>query len=116
MLSKSQDADPLFERTMGAFAWRFLSESSTFVLRLFVTIILARLLPVDAFGLLTLVMIVMNLAYRVSQIGMAPAIIQRKGLTGDACARCVHGINLEWHSDLCGYLGERANSGGNLSQ
>ena len=66
---------------MGAFAWRFLSESSTFVLRLFVTIILARLLPVDAFGLLTLVMIVMNLAYRVSQIGMAPAIIQRKELT-----------------------------------
>src|SRR4030095_14393758 len=77
---ESQDEGPLFERTMGAFAWRFMSESATFVLRLVVTIILARLLPVDAFGLLTLVMIVMNLAYRVSQIGMAPAIIQRKGL------------------------------------
>jgi O-antigen/teichoic acid export membrane protein len=81
MSRESQDASLLFERTMGAFAWRFLSESSTFVLRLFVTITLARLLPVDAFGLLTLVMIVMNLAYRVSQIGMAPAIIQRKELT-----------------------------------
>ncbi|HKQ79249.1 MAG TPA: lipopolysaccharide biosynthesis protein [Blastocatellia bacterium] len=78
---ESPDAVPLFERTIGAFAWRFLSESSTFVLRLFVNIILARLLPVDAFGLLTLVMIVTNLAYRVSQIGMAPAIIQRKELT-----------------------------------
>ncbi len=76
-----QDEAPLFERTMGAFAWRFLSESSIFVLRLIVTIILARLLPVDAFGLLTLVMIVMNFAYRFSQIGMAPALIQCKVLT-----------------------------------
>ncbi len=79
--SEPQDAAPLFERTMGAFAWRFLSETSIFVLRLIVTIILARLLPVDAFGLLTLVMIVMNFAFRFSQIGMAPALIQCKGLT-----------------------------------
>jgi O-antigen/teichoic acid export membrane protein len=66
---------------MGAFAWRFLSESSIFVLRLIVTILLARLLPVEAFGLLTLVMIIMNFAYRISQIGMAPALIQCKELT-----------------------------------
>src|SRR5262245_27801731 len=78
---ESRDEGPLFKRTMGAFAWRFMSESSTFVLRVGVTILLARLLPVDAFGLLTLVMIVVNLAHRVSQIGMAPAIIQRKRLT-----------------------------------
>jgi PST family polysaccharide transporter len=79
--SKPRDAAPLFDRAIGAFTWRFLSESSIFALRLVVTIILARLLPVDAFGLLTLVMIVMNFAYRISQVGMAPALIQCKDLT-----------------------------------
>ncbi|HWC76285.1 MAG TPA: oligosaccharide flippase family protein, partial [Blastocatellia bacterium] len=66
---------------MSALSWRFLSESSKFVLRLGTTVVLARLLPVDAFGLLTLVMVVMNFAYALSQIGMAPALIQRQNLT-----------------------------------
>ncbi|HEY7544319.1 MAG TPA: oligosaccharide flippase family protein, partial [Blastocatellia bacterium] len=78
---ESDSAAPLFDRTVGAFTWRFLSESSTFALRLLVTVVLARLLPVDAFGLVTLAMIVVNFAFRVSQIGMGPALIQRKDLT-----------------------------------
>ena len=38
------------KRTVDAFAWRLLSESSKLVLQIGVQITLARLLPVDAFG------------------------------------------------------------------
>ncbi len=71
----------LSKRTLGAFAWRLASESSRLVLQLAVQITLARLLPVRAFGLLAVAMLVVNFASRVSEMGTGPAIIQRLVLT-----------------------------------
>ena len=51
-------AEPLYGRAMSAISWRFLSESSRFILQLTVMVILARLIRVDQFGLLALAMVV----------------------------------------------------------
>jgi O-antigen/teichoic acid export membrane protein len=71
----------LSRRTVSAFGWRFTSESSKLALQLAVQITLARLLPVEAFGLLAVAMLVINFGSRVSEIGTGPAIIQRLTLT-----------------------------------
>ena len=74
-------AEPLYGRAMSAVSWRFLSESSKFILQLTVMVILARLIRVDQFGLLALAMVVMNLVVEISEIGVNIAVIQRKDLT-----------------------------------
>jgi teichuronic acid exporter len=74
-------AEPLYGRAMSAISWRFLSESSRFVLQLTVMVILARLIHVDQFGLLALAMVVINLVVDISEIGVHIAVIQRKDLT-----------------------------------
>ncbi|MBO0860660.1 MAG: oligosaccharide flippase family protein, partial [Chloracidobacterium sp.] len=66
---------------MSAISWRFLSESSKFILQLTVLVILARLIGVDQFGLLALAMLVMNLVVEIAEIGVNIAVIQRKELT-----------------------------------
>ena len=71
----------LSRRTAGAFAWRFTSETSKLALQLSVQITLARLLPVEAFGLLAVAMLVINFGTRLYEIGTGPAIIQRLALT-----------------------------------
>jgi len=71
---------PLFERTVDAFAWRFTSESSKFALQVAVMIVLARLLPVESFGLLTLCLIVINFASR-AQLAVSSALVQREKVT-----------------------------------
>src|SRR5262245_28389351 len=79
--SQPKGAEPLFGRAMSAFSWRFASESLRFVLQLTVTVILARLVRVDQFGLLALAMVVINLVIRISEIGIYYAVVQRKDLT-----------------------------------
>jgi teichuronic acid exporter len=76
-----QHSDALFGRTVNAIGWRFATECSRLVLQLTVSVILARLLPVDAFGLLALAMIVINLVLRVSEMGISYALVQRKEIT-----------------------------------
>jgi PST family polysaccharide transporter len=73
--------EPLYGRTMRAISWRFLSESSKFILQLTVMVILARLIRVDQFGLLALAMVVINLVVDISEVGVHIAVIQRKDLT-----------------------------------
>src|SRR5262249_2316331 len=72
----------LSRRTLDAFAWRLLSESSRLVLQITVQITLARLLPVEAFGLLAVTMVVVNLGFRGSEVGTSQALIQRATITG----------------------------------
>lgn len=67
--------------TLDAFLWRLLSESSKLVLQVGVQITLARLLPVETFGLMAIAMVVMNLGARVSEMGTGPALIQRPTIT-----------------------------------
>jgi len=71
----------LSRRTVDAFAWGLLTESLRLVLLLAVQITLARLLPVEAFGLLAVAMLVVNFGSRLSEIGTASAIIQRSELS-----------------------------------
>src|SRR5262245_57684453 len=77
----ARDDSALFGRTVSAFSWRFAAEASRFILQLIVTVILARLVSVDDFGLLALTMVVINLFIRISELGMIQAVIQRKDLT-----------------------------------
>jgi O-antigen/teichoic acid export membrane protein len=74
-------AEPLYGRAVSAFTWRFVSESLRFVIQLTVIVILARLVRVDQFGLLALAMVVTNLVFRISEIGIYYAVVQRKDLT-----------------------------------
>jgi len=69
------------KRTVDAFAWRLLSESSKLVLQIGVQITLAHLLPVDAFGVLAVASLIVNFGSRVSEIGTGPALIQRAQIT-----------------------------------
>ena len=67
--------------TFDAFAWRLLTEASRLTLALGVQVILARLLPVEAFGMLAAAMLVVSLGSRLAEMGTAPAVIQRENLT-----------------------------------
>jgi O-antigen/teichoic acid export membrane protein len=71
----------LSQRTFAAFGWQFVTAFSKIVLRLSVLVVLARLLPVKAFGLITQSLMVIGLAGMVLEIGLSPALIQRKDLT-----------------------------------
>ena len=77
----ASNSDSLVGPTIKAFAWRFLSEASTFTLKFMLAVVLARLLPVDAFGLLAVAMVVINFCAKMSYMGMAQAIIQARDLT-----------------------------------
>lgn len=72
---------PLSTITLQAFAWRLLTNASRLVLQVAVQITLARLLPVDAFGLLAITMLVIGLGVNISEMGTAPALIQRPVIT-----------------------------------
>ena len=72
--------DQLVSRTLTAVGWRFASEGSRLGLQFITLVVLSRILPVEAFGLMTLCMIVVDFAARVSQMGMAQAVIQRESL------------------------------------
>jgi PST family polysaccharide transporter len=72
---------PLFERARAALLWRFTARFAGFGLRLAIFVLLARLVAVDAFGLATQALVVIGLTAVVSEIGMAPALIQRRQLS-----------------------------------
>lgn len=67
--------------TSDAFAWRLVAEASRLVLAVAVQVILARMLPVEAFGMLAIAMLVVNFGSNVSEVGTAPALIQRETIT-----------------------------------
>jgi PST family polysaccharide transporter len=75
MVSRSEER-PLFERAASALGWRFVVESGKLALQTAVMVALARLLPVDAFGVLTLAMIVLNLAQQMPGLGTGTALVQ----------------------------------------
>jgi O-antigen/teichoic acid export membrane protein len=89
---------PLTERAMTALAWRFSAKVFTFGLRLVILVVLARLVSVEAFGLINQAVIVINLAAMVSEIGMGPALVQRQQLT-DAHIRVAFTVSI-----LCGLV------------
>lgn len=79
-MDREQD-DTLSGRTATAAQWRFALSASQAVFQFGVGIVLARLLPPEDFGLLALAMIVAGFARFASNLGLAPAVIQRKELS-----------------------------------
>lgn len=66
---------------MSAAQWQFASSIAQAVLQFGVTILLARLLPPAAFGLVTLALIVIGFATLTADLGLGPSVIQHRGLT-----------------------------------
>ncbi len=64
--------------SVGAFFWSFLEQGGTKAMGLIVQIILARLLSPSAFGVLAILLVVINLVDIVAQSGMGTALIQSK--------------------------------------
>lgn len=71
----------LAQRTISAAQWRFLASFVEAFLLFGVGIILARLLPLEDFGLLALATILIGLAGLLSTLGLGPTIIQQRPLT-----------------------------------
>ncbi len=71
----------LTDRTTKAASWRILSSLVQFVLRFGSSVVLARILPVDVFGLFGMAMIVVGFISIISEAGMIPAIVQKANLT-----------------------------------
>ncbi len=71
----------LTAQTLSALGWRLGALASKLILQVGVMAILARLLPVSAFGLLGQAMVVIGLTLVISEIGMAPVLIHKQDLT-----------------------------------
>ena len=68
------------EITSGVF-YIAISRYSGIILNIFISAILARLVPPSDFGLIAIVNVVMTFFYILSDIGLSPAIVQKKELT-----------------------------------
>ena len=71
----------LAERTVTAAQWRLVSAVVQGGMQFGVGVLLARLLPPAAFGLIALAMVVTGFASSVSDLGLGAAVIQRRDLT-----------------------------------
>jgi len=74
-------ASPLSARTLKAGQWRIASMAMQGVLQFAIGILLSRLLPPEDFGLAALAMVVIGFATMTSDLGLGPAVVQRKILT-----------------------------------
>ena len=68
------------QQAIVATGWKFGTIIVKFALQLTVVMILARILPVEAFGLIAQAMILVGLAAFVADFGMTPALVQRPNL------------------------------------
>jgi len=71
----------LLERTVNAVGWQFATVFGKYVLQFLVVAVLSRLLSPEDFGVVGQAMIFIGLANLFSDIGVAPALIQRKTIT-----------------------------------
>ncbi len=61
----------------------FLSKYSDVVFQLLITAVLARLLTPEEFGIFAIIIVIVNLSRRFTEIGLKPAIVQYKDLSED---------------------------------
>ncbi len=67
-----------------SFVWSFLEQGGVKVINLVVQIVLARLLDPEAFGVLAILVVVINVADAVAQSGMGSALVQRSDVNADS--------------------------------
>lgn len=77
------DTGPLSirEKFIASFGWQALNVSSQVILQLIFISLLARLITPEAFGIMAIALVVVGFIEIFSQIGIGPALIQRKNLT-----------------------------------
>lgn len=68
---------------LGSLFWSFMEQGGSRVAQLLVQLVLARLLAPDAFGLMAILLVFVNVADSVAQSGMGTALIQREGADDD---------------------------------
>lgn len=71
-------------RIVSGFIWSFLEQGGVKVINLAVQIVLARLLDPEAFGVLAILVVVINVADAVAQSGMGSALVQRSDVDADS--------------------------------
>lgn len=74
-------ADTLSKRTIKGLSWNFTKVMGQSILQFVISVVLARLISPQEFGLLGLTVIFTGLASIFSNLGMGSAVIQRKDLT-----------------------------------
>ncbi len=73
---------PAFSKIVRNLGWRSSGLAAKVGLQLVTVAVLARLLPIEAFGTITYVMIFVNFTELLFQMGIGPAVVQRKTLAG----------------------------------
>ena len=73
----------LRKKTLSGFKWSYIGVFFQSFLQLAVLAVLARLLSPDDFGILSVSFIFINIAKLISEVGVGPAIVQRKNLTNE---------------------------------
>src|SRR5437763_15657227 len=81
MTATVAESGSMMSEVTAAFGWRLGTKLCSVATKIVVMIVLARLLPVRAFGLLSQVTMVAMLAKVVAELGLVPAIIQRRELS-----------------------------------
>jgi PST family polysaccharide transporter len=66
--------------TAVAVEWRCVAVAARFLLKLGITVVLARLVSPRDFGIVAIALIIVDFAARISEIGFSPAIVQRADL------------------------------------
>src|SRR4051812_32124486 len=79
--SLTQSGRSLTDQTLHGFFWVFAGSSVQALLKLGVTVVLARLVSPAEFGVVGAALVVVGLSQILSQMGLGPAIIQRHELT-----------------------------------
>lgn len=72
---------PLTQRTITAAQWRLATSVVQGTLQFGISVLLARLLPPEDFGLVALALVVVGFATVVADMGLGPAIVQRTHVT-----------------------------------
>ncbi len=75
---------PKRQSVKGAFVWSFLEQGGAKAINLLVQIVLARLLAPEAFGVLAILLVVIEMANVIAQSGLGLALIQRDEITETA--------------------------------
>lgn len=77
-MASEQESDNLSQQTVSGLSWQMLASVVKFVSRFGIGIVLARLLPPEDFGIVGLAYIATGFASTLADLGLGPALIQRK--------------------------------------
>lgn len=94
------NSDELFKKAFGGFLWITGSTLTNSLLRIIFVAVLARILSPEEFGLMATGMLIVKFSELIGQMGVGPALIQRKDLT-EAHVRVGFTLTLTFGIVLC---------------